>query len=164
MNLSGNALSNMVYGTGNDNQVRQMGGYLTNAAIAQGTADLDVPTFDKAVENMRHFYQTAGINTKQEAYTLANQMFAEGRVSEADVVAMHQGFNVIFDDDGFAQAQKLMEGVNLGRGGGNRTSNKPAMEITGQEPITRPANVSLTGGTNSIPFSLGPEQNGKFQE
>ena len=161
MTLAGNALSFMVYGTSNDNQVRQMGGYFTNAAISQGGPDLDTATFNKARENMLHIYSTTGINTREEAYALANQLFAEGRISEAEVVSMHQGFNMLFDDNGFSQAEQLLEGVNLGRGSANTPDpNKPAVAFTGTAPVPKPvAGSAINRPSTNISFATPIDQN-----
>lgn len=109
--MGGTALSRLLYGEKSDT-IDQMGGYLGNAALGNVGfgKDMTPENFSKAMTNMRGFYAQRGIKSKADAYQLANQAFAEGRINESDVVSMHQSFNMMYDDNGYETAQKLMEG------------------------------------------------------
>jgi hypothetical protein len=66
--------------------------------------------FSKMQANLRGFYAQSGIKSKDEAYALANVAFSEGRMTEMDLIATHQGINMAFDDKGYDTAQQLMAG------------------------------------------------------
>lgn len=110
--MGGSALSRLVSGgkgTGTD----QVGGQLGNAAISNigYGKEMSEANFNKATANLRTMYAKAGIATKQDAFALSNQMAAEGRISQADLVSMQQSFNMIYDGHkGFQDAQTLMAG------------------------------------------------------
>lgn len=148
--LQGKALSSLMFGSNKD-QASQMGGYFTNAAVSQAKgADLTEENYMKATANMKSFFDQAGITDKKSAYALANQMFGEGRVDQTGLVTIQQGINLVFDDFGtsFKGANKLMDGVNLGRNEGKpgKPSDKPSSTVDSgrlpQQPVNAPLNVT----------------------
>lgn len=109
--LGGITLSRLMAG-GKNQAVDQMGGQLGNAMLGNvgHGKNMSQENFYKVVDNLRANYAKAGIKSKADAYQLANQGFAEGRWDETDLVSMHQSINMIFDDNGYETAQKLMSG------------------------------------------------------
>lgn len=148
MDVSGNALSMLMYGS-DDPYVRQMGHYFTNAAVSDaGSPALTLDSYKAAQTNMQAFFTKAGIESKAEAYALANQMAHEGRISQTQLVTIHQGINLTFDQNGFQAANQLLEGVKLGRKGDDikgtaAAAPKPAGRAPGPLPVA-PASTNAT--------------------
>jgi len=76
--------------------------------------DMTPENFTKVTTNLKSVYAQAGIKSKSDAYQLSNQMYAEGRISETDMVTMQQSFNMIYDDNGLQTAQALLGGRHGG--------------------------------------------------
>lgn len=108
--MGGIALSRLLTG-GKETNIDQLGGQLGNAALSSvgHGKDYSPENFGAVMGNMRAMYAQAGIKSKADAFQLANQAFAEGRIDETDLVSMHQAFNMVFDND-YALGQKLMAG------------------------------------------------------
>jgi hypothetical protein len=70
--------------------------------------------YNKTMQNQRAMYAQSGIKSKADGYQLANQAYAEGRISELELVQSHQSLNMVFDNGSYGQAQKLMGGRNAG--------------------------------------------------
>lgn len=94
----------------------KIGGQLANAAVSQVgfNQEMTESNFNKTIDNVRSFYVQAGITSKADAYQLANMAYAEGRLNQTDLVTAHQSINVVFDEDGYEQAQQLMGGRDRG--------------------------------------------------
>lgn len=109
--MGGIALSRLIAG-GKGTNIDQLGGQLGNAAISNigFGKDMTPENFTKMQANQRAIYSKAGIKSKSDAYQLANQAFAEGRINETDLVSMHQAFNMIYDNNGYQTASTLMNG------------------------------------------------------
>lgn len=109
--MGGIALSRIATG-GADKAIDQVGGNIGNASLSNiGYGKEFTPeNFNKMAQNQRAMYAKAGIKSKADAFQLANQAFAEGRLNDTQLVAAHQAFNFIFDDNGYASAQSLMAG------------------------------------------------------
>lgn len=140
-NMMGTALSRLVTG-GKGTPVDQMGGQLGNAGIGNigYGQDMTPENFDKMRMNHRKFFADSGVKSKADAYQLANLMFGEGRIDESELVATHQAINMIYDDNGYEQSQKLMNGRH--RGIEVATSN------ASKEPATVPT-ITPPGGDAS---------------
>lgn len=129
MNVAGNALSMLIYGS-NDAYTGQMANYFTNAAVSDsGSAALTKDSFTASQSNLQGFFKQAGITTKNDANALANQLANEGRISQTQLVTIHQGINLTFDENGFQAANQLLEGVKLGRKGGEAKKGAPKKDI-----------------------------------
>lgn len=108
--IGATTLSRLLAGQKGTN-IDQLGGQLTNAAIANigHGKEMSKENFATSMSNLRAFYAQGGIKSKQDAYALINQGFAEHRWDESDMVGMQQAANMVFDSD-FNNAQRLMEG------------------------------------------------------
>lgn len=80
----------------------------------QVTGNVSKKTFDELQTNLRSVYARFGLNSKADAYQLTNQAYSEDRINESDLVAMQQVFDIIYDDNGYVQAQRLWAGKNRG--------------------------------------------------
>lgn len=121
--MGGIALSRLVSG-GTATETDQMGGYLGNAAISNISSKEFTPeNYNKAMQNMRAMYAQAGVSSKEIAYQLANQAYAEGRIDEFALTQAHQAANMIFDPNSFEMAQRLMSGRNQGVQAAQESSN-----------------------------------------
>ena len=109
--MGGISLSRLLHG-GSGKAVDQMGGQLSNAAISSVGfgKDMTKENYEKVITNLRGMYAKSGLKTKTDAYQLANQAFAEKRINDSELVAMQQSFNLVFDNNSFDTAQKLMNG------------------------------------------------------
>jgi len=110
-NLMTSSLVRMMAG-GKGTSIDQVAGQLGNAALGKVGfgQDMTEETFNYVRNNVRGFYAKQGIQTKEDAYALSNQMLAEGRITETDAVAIQGGINLVFDDNAFDTAQTLMAG------------------------------------------------------
>jgi hypothetical protein len=108
--MGGMALSRILTGS-NTTEAKQVGSQLGNASLGKVGfgADLTPENFKTVMQNQRSLYAKAGVNNKEDAYQLANVMYAEGRIDDTDLVGMHQAFNMVFDDD-FNTANTLAAG------------------------------------------------------
>lgn len=162
-NLAGHALSVLQFGDSEDPYVSQMGNYYTNAAVSNAGGDkLTMDGFGTAQANMKSMFTKAGIETKDEAYALSNQLKAEGRISDVNLVSIQQGINLAFDSNAFQGANQLLEGVKLGRKGESAPGVKEAAFATetkpSQMPDKVPAIVSETISAKPI-TATGPKIN-----
>lgn len=114
-NLMTTALMRVMSG-GKGTAIDQIAGQLANMAISPVGygQDMTAQTFAVAQANARSFFHQAGIKSKEDGYALANQAFAEQRLSEMDHMQVLQGLNMAFDEDGFETAQLLMAGRHRG--------------------------------------------------
>lgn len=122
-NMMTSALTRMMAG-GKGTPVDQFAGQLANASLGKVGfgQDMTEENFNYVRDNVRGYYFKKGIQTKEDAYALMNQMAGTSRITEMDQVAMQQGINLAFDDNAFDSANVLM----AGRGKG--------LEIAGQIP------------------------------
>ncbi len=140
--MGGITMSRILNGrTGTD--VDQMGGQLGNGTLSNigFNKEMSPENFAKLQENQRAIYAQSGIKSKADGYQLANQAFAEGRITESDLVTMHQTFNMMYDKDGYSTAQKLM----AGRKQGAEATKVPVLDKNGIQVGYRPQLPKLPG-------------------
>ncbi len=101
--LGGIALSRLE--KGNTNSETDMAG----VKMANSMKDMAAP--DKLAA-LKLAFTTKGIQSKSDAYQLANQGYGEGRFTDSDLVAMHQVFNNIFDKPSVQGINQLISGKN----------------------------------------------------
>lgn len=114
-NMGGQALMAMLSG-GKSKATSQVGGKLANGVI-QGIGygqEFTEENYAKVRDNYRAIYSQMGITSKSDGYQLLNQMYADGRLEETDLVTYQQGLNMIYDDNGYETAQTLMNGRHRG--------------------------------------------------
>lgn len=109
--MMGNALSRLVSG-GKNSAIDQLGGQLGNALLGKDGfgKEYSGDNFSRVAANARAVASQAGIKSKADAYQLANQAYAEGRINESDHTAALQAFNMMYDKNGYETGQKLMSG------------------------------------------------------
>jgi len=136
--MGGIALSRLVSG-GKSTEADQVGSQFANAALSElSNKDFTEANYNTAMQNMRAIYAQSGIKSKEEAYQLANQAFAEGRLSDFDLVQAQQAANMIYDPGSFSTAQKLMSGRNRGvEVAEGQSSNSTRIEPTNTPGINR---------------------------
>lgn len=84
----------------------------TDALGVKLAKDLNKFPADKKLEALKLAFTTKGIQSKGDAYQLANQGFGEHRFTDSDLVAMHQVFNNIFDKPSIGSLNQLLSGKN----------------------------------------------------
>lgn len=164
--LGGVALSRLTNG-GISKSVDQLGHQLGNAALGNigYGQEYSSQNYSKLMSNMRAMYSQAGVKTKADGYALANQAFAEHRISESDLVATQGALNLVFDPGSFSGAQALMQG----RWAGVRTASQDhasppttTVRTPNGYPLARPgqpenfnaaANMSLPPGFTIQPLA-----------
>jgi len=124
------ALSRLL-GGGKNQGLDQVAGQLANSALGNvGYGQPMTPeNFTKVRDNVRVWFAQSGLSTKEDAYALANQAYAEQRISEMDLSALHQGLNLVFDpsEQAYASANQLMEG----RFNGIQLASNPKTPVQG---------------------------------
>lgn len=148
--MAGVTLSQLLTG-GKATNITQMGGQLGNAAIKNigYGKEMSRDNFSKMAANQRAFFAQSGIKSKEDAYQLINQGYAEGRWTAADQVSMQQSVNLIFDGNGFDTAQKLMAGRHQGIA---TAAKNPAKETVTVGPAT--GSKSPKEVANKIPSGI----------
>lgn len=133
-NMMTSALVRMMAG-GKGTPIDQFAGQLANASLGQVGygQDMTLENYNYVRDNVRGFYFKQGVQTKEDAYALANQMFAEGRVTESDYIGMQQGINMVFDEESFDTAQVLMSGRNKGLQVAGEIAKSPGPNFTVQD-------------------------------
>lgn len=105
-------------GGGKGKAIDEISGQLANATLGNigYGQDMTEGNYGKMQANARALYVQSGIKTKEDGYALANQAFAEGRFNEMDLMHLHQGLNMAFDDtkESYDKAQQLMAGRRTG--------------------------------------------------
>lgn len=84
-----NPLAQILAG-GDDKAANDLAGYLTNAALSGGDAG----------DNIRGFYERAGLNEREQAIERINQLAGSGALNPWEQVAYHNAINSYFGDDG----------------------------------------------------------------
>lgn len=109
--MGGITLSRLTTG-GTGKAIDQVGSQLGNASLSTVGygKDFSAQNFGAVQQNLRAMYAQNGIKSKTDGYQLANQAFAEGRINESDHAAALQSMDMIFNNDGYQTAQKLMAG------------------------------------------------------
>ncbi len=154
-NMMTSSLVRMMAG-GKGTPIDQVAGQLGNAALGKVGygKDMTEDNFNYVRDNVRGFYFKQGIQTKEDAYALSNQMVAQGRITEMDAVAMQQGINMTFDDNGFDTANVLMAGRWKGL---ETAANIPASP--GPNYVLKPAARPKTDDVPLTELSTIEEQN-----
>ena len=106
---------------------------------------------------LRGAYAKAGIKSKADAYSLANQAFAEKRISDTELVGMQKSFDMIFDSNGADKVGRLTTGRAQGlaaakKRGATRDPNKMEMReptMTREEMQAANAQRYAQGGENA---------------
>ena len=146
--MGGISLSRLLHG-GSGKAVDQMGGQLSNAAVSSVGfgKDMTKDNYEKVVTNLRGMYAKSGLKTKADAYQLANQAFAEKRINDTELVAMQQSFNLVFDNNSFDTAQKLMNGRWRGIEAAKDAPPKKAESLASGKPDSS-GKLDMTGAVN----------------
>lgn len=74
--------------------------------------DLSSIPASQKIDALKLAFTTKGIQSKGDAYQLANQGFGEKRFTDSDLVAMHQVINNIFDKPSTTGVNQLLSGKN----------------------------------------------------
>lgn len=155
--MGGNTLSRLISGRV-DKGVNQLGGQLGNGLLGKDGfgKEYTKENFEKVASNFRAVASQIGIKSKSDGYQLANQAYAEGRITEQDLISAHQTFNMMYDKEGYGTGQKLMSGRF--RGIEAAKTSKPAEQTTVQQPSTEGMSRQdlqvlppLTGTKNLLP-------------
>lgn len=128
--MAGISLSRLLAG-GKATNIDQVGSQVANGLLGNVgfNKEMSEGNFSKTMANARAVYAQSGIKSKSDAYQLANQAYAEGRIDDSDHVAMLQSFNMMYDQDGFGTAQKLLSGRHKGIEVAASQPSKPTVSI-----------------------------------
>lgn len=106
--LAGTVLARLV--TGKKEEMADKEG----VAVTRQVHDSTPAEWAKVQINLRALYANFRISSKADGYQLTNQAYAENRINESDLVAMHEVLNIIYGDNGLELVQKLIPGSNRG--------------------------------------------------
>lgn len=108
--MSGITLSRILSG-GTSKSVDQVGSMLGNSFLGKTGygAPLTQANFNNVMTNARAQYAKAGITSKTDLVSLANKMYADGRIKDFDYNTMLQTADMVFGND-FNKASQLMQG------------------------------------------------------
>jgi len=136
--MAGITLSRIV-GGGKEKAIDQNGNLIGNQMLGNvgyGT-DFTRDNFNKTMKNARAMYAQAGIQSKDEMLGLANKMYADERISDADYAVMQQTASLVYDND-YNTAKALMEGRNEGIETASKTPAGSTAPSNGAAPESRP--------------------------
>lgn len=153
--MTGISLMRLLSG-GKATNVDQIGGQVGNAALGNigYGKEMTRENFEKMAANQRGFYSQSGITNKNDAYALANQAYAEGRIDETDLVSMHQSFNMIYDNNGYDTAKRLM----VGRHNGIQNADKIVEDVKPQPVEAAEPTGDTRVVTQSRSFNRTPQR------
>jgi len=137
-NMMSSALMRLVSG-GKGTATDQIAGQMGNAALGKVGfgAEMTEENFAYVRDNIKGWFFKKGIQTKEDAYALNNQMFSEGRATEMDQIAIQQGIDMVFSDAGFDNANMLMAGRWKGLDVASDVSKSPGPNFD-LKPMPRP--------------------------
>lgn len=152
--LGGITLSRLMTG-GKATNIDQVGSQVGNAALSNigYGKDFSAGNYNTLMSNMKAFYSQSGIKSKSDALQLLNQAYAEHRIDDSDHVSGMQALNMVYDDDGYQTAQKLMAGRFRGI---EVAANEPTQAAT---PMTGVNSVKLNSEGN-VPQSAATPSSG----
>lgn len=133
--LAGIALSRLVAGKVEE-KVDKESTILTNKIHDESNAE-----WAKLQVNLKGLYASFGVSSKADAYQLSNQAYSEERIDESDLVAMHEIFDFVYDQNGLELVQRLLNGKDRG------------LEIV-RQPEENPKNTMTAHQTNTNKESL----------
>jgi hypothetical protein len=107
--LAGISLARIVTGKSEEKADKE-GAALVQTIVGKNTAG----DYAKAQVDIRGLYASFGVASRSDAYQLSNQAFSEGRITESDLVAMHEIFDIVFNQSTQVDAEKLMNGKDRG--------------------------------------------------
>ena len=85
------------------------------AKLARALKGADTPgAYAKLQIDIRALYANFGVSSRADAYQLSNQAYSEDRINESDLVAMHEIYDLIYEDDTLEAARKLLNGKDKG--------------------------------------------------
>jgi len=93
--------------------------------------------------NLKGYYASFGVSSKADSYQLSNQAYSEGRVDESDLVAMHEIFDVVYDQNGLEIVQRLMNGKDRGLEIVSEPEDNPKNTMTDGEAVVNKKVLNL---------------------
>jgi hypothetical protein len=113
--MGGITLSRLLSG-GAAKQVDQIGGQIANASLKSVgyNKPMTPENYNTVMTNQRLMFAKIGIKSKSDALQLLNQAYGEGRLDDTQHVSGAQALNMIFDNNSYGTARKLMDGRQAG--------------------------------------------------
>ena len=102
-------------------EVPQMLGYMTNGITSNCGREFTLDNYNIMTANAKAMYAKIGITDKTQMINCASDAYYQGKLSKADYYNMLLSSNLIYDDNGYQQAQGLM--ANSGKAGMGKTDN-----------------------------------------
>jgi len=159
--MAGIGLARML-GGGSNKPVDQLGNQIGNAGLGSVgfNQKMTRENFDTVMQNQRALYAKSGINSKADAYALSVELLKQGRISQTDAVQIQQAANMMYDQNGYDTAQRLMNGRQRGAevAADGLPKPKPAagvnLETTGRTKLD-PRNIPGADKARNIPTVKG---------
>lgn len=150
--MAGTTFARLI-GGGANKTTDQLGGAYGNAFLGKvGTGNqLTKDNFDTAMTNARAQYSKNGIKSKEDMQALANQLYAQGRITDFDHGVMNQTASMMFDNN-YNLAQTLMGGRGKGINTAGQTPGGPISSSSSQPRKSNSPFLSL----EEVNASLAP--------
>lgn len=131
--------------------IDQIGAQVGNATLKDiGHGKEFTPqNFSALMQNQRAVYAQSGIKSKAAAYELADRAYKEGRIDATDLTSMQASFNMIYDNNGYDTAQKLMAGRYRG-------IEVAATDKAPKSDLSNPVAISLSKPSSQTTASVTP--------
>lgn len=125
--LGGSTLGKLLSG-GSGKEANAKGNSFSKDALEGIDAKSLTPdSYNKLIRNQRSLYAKEGIKSQSDGYQLANQAYAEGRINDAELVAAQQALDMIFGNNSYEDARKLLAGEE----GKSATPAKTGLKFSG---------------------------------
>lgn len=105
------------YYKNNTKEVPQMLGYMTNGITSNCGREFTQNNYTIMTNNVKSLYNKMGITNKTQMVNCISDAYFQGKLSKSDYNSMLVSSNLIYDDNGYQQAQSLMK--NTGKAGMN---------------------------------------------
>ena len=127
-------------------EMDQMLGYIVNGVTSNTGRDWTRENFNNAVANLRAAYARTGISTKRDGVQALVDAYFSGAITESDYKQSLMGLNFIYDENGFDQANQLMD--NMGRNTPSDNDTQTSEEPTQQQIMDeKEQQLSVMGDT-----------------
>lgn len=155
--MGGVSLARILTGS-KETAIEQVGGQVGNAALGKVGfgAEMTPENFDVVMQNMRAIYAQSGIKSKDDAFSLAQKAYEEGRINDIELVQMQQSYNMVFDND-FNTATKLSagrwKGINVAASAGRPPPQRTSDELIPEGAPTEQQMQTPLEGAGRVPVS-----------
>lgn len=138
-------------------EMDQMLGYIVNGATSNTGRDWNIDNFNGVVANLKAAYSRTGITNKRDGVQALVDAYFSGAITESDYRQSLMGLNFIYDENGFDQANQLMD--NMGRNNPSDNDTQTSEEPTQQQIMDeKEQQLSVMGDTMEDSTTISTEE------